>query len=104
MSTRMPSSVASAELTATAADWENCWEQILHLPINPLSNHYLFGKAKHLVLACRARNGYDAWFAWEISDAKLFVREQLDLDPGNPEWERIGIVLAGAEAGLIDEL
>lgn len=88
----------------TSADWENCWEEILSMPIDPLSNDYLYQKAKHLVLAYLSRNGYDEWFAWQVTDAKVFVTEQLALEPDSPEWQRIDVVLAGAQAGLADDL
>ena len=74
------------------------------MPIHPLSTDCLYEKAKHLVKACCCGNGYNKWIGWQLEDAKLFVEEQLTLDPYSPEWQRIEMVLAGARAGLADWL
>ena len=86
----------------TSADWENCWEEILRMPIEPLCTNYLYDTARHLVMAYLSRNGHDEWFTWQVTDAKIFVAEQLALEPDSPEWQRISVVLAGAQAGLVD--
>lgn len=85
-----------------AVAWERCWESVLCLSGNDLSDEALFTEAKRLLRRCRASTadrGID-WFKHELEDAQVFVAEQIAADPADPDWRRIRALLAGAEAGL----
>ena len=93
-------------IAANTTPWEECWEKILRLPIHEYYNyHNLYEEAKHLVrIFCSdARSGDVKSLEIEIKDAQYFVAEQFVLDPESREWQRIDIVLAGAEAGLAND-
>jgi hypothetical protein len=94
------------EVPGVAEDWEDCWENILRLPIEPLSNRHLYQEAERLVRACRSRAGDEGIerLKWQVSDGLLFVAEELANDPNDPEWQRIDAVLAGAQAGITGDL
>lgn len=82
--------------------WEMCWERVLCLPGGDLPEGALFAAAAQLVRNCQARTDAQgiAWFKNELADGRLFVAEQLIVDPDDPDWHRVGAVLAGAFAGL----
>jgi hypothetical protein len=86
------------------ADWEDCWENILRLPIEALSDALVYVEAKEIVRAYRSIASEEGigWFEWQVLDAQLFVAEQLAGNPDDPEWHRIDMVLAGAHAGCSD--
>ena len=86
--------------------WAKCWDDVLRLPIEPLTNRVVNMKAELLVQNCRASAGDDGveWFLRQLGDGLLFVVEQLAGDPDSVEWQRIHAALSGARAGLFGEM
>lgn len=89
-------------LADRTAAWEMCWQHVPSLPRQDLSDEALFAEAERLVRSCHARAGDQgiAWFREELDDGQLFIAEQLVADPDDPDWQRVSVMLAGAEAGL----
>ena len=90
-------------LIAASTSWEKCWEKILQLTIQEYYNAgLLYAEAKRIVrdFCSDAESSGVKLLETEIKDAQSFVAEQFALDPESREWQRIDVVLAGAEAGL----
>lgn len=89
-------------LAITIDEWDECWEDVLTVPIRPLGNNELYDEAKRLVENCSARTNSRGvgWFLDELADAQSFVVEQLMLYPDDLEWQRIHAALSGARDGL----
>jgi hypothetical protein len=85
-----------------AAAWQECWENILRLPLEARLPGELFAEAERLVCVCRSRtrDKASAWLKEEVEDGQGYVALQLAIDPDNAEWQCIQGVLAGAQASL----
>jgi hypothetical protein len=88
------------------AAWEECWENILRLPLEARLTSELVADAERLACICRSRTRDKAiaWLKKEVEDAQGYVGEQLAIDPDDAEWQRIQGILAGAQAGLAADL
>jgi hypothetical protein len=86
--------------------YAGCWDDILRLPIEPLTTVSLFEEVKQIVRVCRGRTGDHSigWLREQVEDGRRLVAEELDNDPDRIEWQRIDAALAGAVTGLADDL
>jgi hypothetical protein len=78
------------------------WESILRLPLEPFHSPELRVEAKRLINACCSSMAKAdiAWLKEQVEEGKLFVTEELAVNPDDLEWQRIDAVLAGALAGF----
>jgi hypothetical protein len=97
---------AAATTPQPCAEWEDCWESILSLPLRALDSDDLYRNAALFVRDCRLHAADEGlgWLKEEIDDGQIFVREQLEADPADLEWQRIYAALSGALAGLEEPL
>lgn len=75
-----------------------CWETLLRLSTENLSDKALFAEAERLVRSCGtgfSDEGFD-WLKNELDSGQLLVAEQLAIDPDDPDWQRLQTVLEGA--------
>lgn len=98
--------MASSTRRVPASIWEECWERVLCLPIDEVSDDDLYSSAKRLVETYRRLTeecGMD-WFAAQVEDGLAFVHEQLLVDPRDGDWQRIASSLTGAQAAMSGSL
>jgi hypothetical protein len=82
-----------------------CWDSILRLPLEPLSNARLFEEAQRIVRECRRQTAdhTTSWLKELVEDGRCLAARALDVNPDDVEWRRIDAALCGAGTGLADD-
>jgi hypothetical protein len=85
--------------------YAECWDSILLLPLEPLSNARLFEEAQRIVRECRRQTGDHtiSWLKEQVEGSRSLVAEELDVTPDGAEWRRIDAALCGAVTALADD-
>jgi hypothetical protein len=85
--------------------YAECWDSILRLPLEPLSNARLFEEAQRIVHECRRQTDDHTiiWLKELVEDGRCLAARELDVNPDDAEFRRIDAALRGTVTALADD-